>query len=77
MYGARMVRWDLLRAVGHLATFLTKWTREEDRKLHRMISYIRSTCGYQCLGFIGDHPDELKLALFTDAHLAGDRRDMK
>ena len=33
LYGARIARFDLLRAIGGLATKLTKWTTLEDRKL--------------------------------------------
>ena len=77
MYGARMARPDLLRCVGHLATYLTKWTRAEDEKLHRMMAYIKKTLPYRQIGYIGDHPDELKLGLFVDSDLAGDRRDCK
>jgi hypothetical protein len=29
------------------------------------------------IGFIGDPPDKLKLALFSDADFAGDRNDLK
>ena len=34
LYAARLCRFDLLRAVCRLATFVTKWTSECDRKLH-------------------------------------------
>ena len=77
MYAARLARPDLLRCVGHLAGYLTKWNPEEDRKLHRMMGYINSTLGYRQIGFIGDEPDQLKLSLYTDADFAGDRKDSK
>ena len=35
---ARLCRFDLLRAVCHLAIFVTKWTSECDRELHRLVS---------------------------------------
>ena len=37
LWAARLARFDLLRAVSHLATFVTKWTSECDRRLHRLI----------------------------------------
>jgi hypothetical protein len=37
LYGARMGRWDLLKAVTSLATYLTKWSKACDRALFRLI----------------------------------------
>ena len=53
MYAARMARHDTLRAVGNLATYLTKWGRAEDEKLHRFISYLNSTKDLKQVGFVG------------------------
>ena len=39
-YAAREARPDLLRAVGHLTRFLTRWTKECDRRLHRLVEYV-------------------------------------
>ena len=38
LYAARMARFDLLRAINHLASFVTKWNRECDKKLHRLVA---------------------------------------
>ena len=35
MYAARMARPDLLRTIAYLARYLTKWTEDHDKKLHR------------------------------------------
>ena len=37
LYGARMARFDLLRAVCSLACSITKWDKDCDRKLHRLM----------------------------------------
>ena len=37
LYGARMARPDLLRAVGSLACRITKWTPRCDRELYRLM----------------------------------------
>ena len=37
LYAARMARFDLLRAVCHLACFITKWTPECDKRPHRLV----------------------------------------
>ena len=44
LYCARMARYDLLRATCGLAAQVTKWTPSCDRKLHRLMAYIKSTC---------------------------------
>ena len=38
LYGARMARFDLLRATCALASNVTRWTRSDDRKLFRLVS---------------------------------------
>ncbi len=77
MYAARLARFDLLRCVGHLATYLTKWDSEQDDKLSRMMSYVNCSGHYRQIGFLGDPLDKVELGLFCDADFAGDRRDSK
>ena len=72
MYLARFARHDLLRAVGALATMITKWTPLCDRKLFQIIKYLNGSVAWRQIGFIGDGPDELELGLFSDANFAGD-----
>ena len=48
LYGACMVRFDLLRAVCHLACYVTKWTAVCDRRLHRLMSYIHHSVTNSC-----------------------------
>jgi hypothetical protein len=43
LHGARMARFDILRAITHLACSLTRWSSECDRRLHRLMCYINST----------------------------------
>ena len=43
LYAARMSRPDLLRAVSHLACFVTKWDEQCDLRLNRVVSYIQQT----------------------------------
>ena len=54
MYAARMARYDLLRQVQCLATFMTKWTRQQDLELHRLVCYIDTTKKWKTVGWIGD-----------------------
>ena len=77
MYMARFGRFDLLRAIGSLASRLTKWDKLCDRKLWRIIQYLAGTKHWKQIGFVGDSTKDLELGLFTDADFAGDRSDMK
>merc|ERR1711911_68134 len=77
MYAARMAKPELQRCIGALATQLTKWTDYEDRRLHRMMAYLHSRVEDMLVGFIADPPSELRIALFTDADFAGDKKDFK
>ena len=77
MYGARMARPDLLRCVGKLANYLTKWGELQDKMLLRMINYIISSMSLRQLGFIGDPADKLELWFCVDSYFTGDREDMK
>jgi hypothetical protein len=40
LYCARLARFDLLKAISSLATKITKWTRNCDKKLHQLMCYI-------------------------------------
>ena len=71
LYAARTARFDLLRAICHLACFITKWSVECDDKLHRLMSYISSSLKYRTVGWIGDLPDQLVPHFYADADFAG------
>ncbi len=73
LYGARLARFDLPKAVGMLASKITRWDRDCDRQLHRLVSYIKCTTHYRLTGFCGntESRDDLKIELFADADFAG------
>ena len=71
LYGARMARFDLLRAICHLACFVTKWDAECDKKLHRLMCYVHSTYHYRLVGWVGDEAENIEPHVFADADLAG------
>ena len=75
LYGARMARFDLLRAVCALATCVTKWDHDCDRKLHRLMCYIWSTKHYRLIGWVGDN--DVDPNLYTDADFAGNSYNMR
>ena len=71
LWAARLARFDLLRAVSHLATFVTKWSSECDRKLHRLVGYINATKSHRMIGWVGDELRCIQPHLFADADFAG------
>ena len=77
LYAARMARFDLLRVVASLATELTRWTEDCDRRLHRLVCYIWSTKHYRLIGVVADPPSSLSPHLFADADFAGGKRTMR
>ena len=59
LYAARYARFDLLRAVCALAQQVTKWTRECDLKLYRLLCYIAGSLDIRMTGWVGDPPRRL------------------
>ena len=79
LYGARLARWDLLRAIGILSSRVTKWSASCDKALHRLMCYVNTTCDYTMTGYVGkgDKFEDFHLGLYADADLAGDRPGYK
>ena len=71
LYAAHMARFDLLRAVGPLASKVTKWDEACDRRLYRLMCYIDSTRHSRMVSWVGDNKSELGPHLYADADLAG------
>ena len=77
LYCARFARPDILRATCKLASRVSKWTRECDRRLHKLMSYLHSTKHVIYRGYVGDEIEKCHVALFCDADYAGDKNDSK
>ena len=43
LYAARIARFDLLRSTNALARNVTKWTRDDDARLHHLMCFVNST----------------------------------
>ena len=71
LYGARMARFGLLRAVCSLATQITKWGACCDKRLHRLMCYIKGSIDVRMVGSVGDEPQDVSPVLFADADFAG------
>ena len=77
LYLARIGRPDILWSVNKLAPSITKWTKACDRRLNRLISYIRHTCEYTQYCHVGNTAKQCRLGLFQDSDFAGDLEDSK
>ena len=77
LYAARMCRYDLLKAVGSLASRVTKWDKICDEELHRLVSYIQHNKHIVMVSYVGDSPKELFLQLYSDADFASDLRSSR
>ena len=77
LYGARMARYDLIRPVQALATFLHEWDSDCDLRLNRLISYIQSTIHYRQVAWVGDTIEKLGPHLYADADFAGCPRTLR
>ncbi len=71
LYAARLARFDLLRAIGHLSTYFTCWDDDCDRRLHRLMCYIHSTLSLRSVGWVGDDLSLCRLHLYADADFGG------
>ena len=60
-----------------LARKVSRWCKECDRRLHRLVSYMNKTQAWVQHSYVGDTFDEIRLGLFTDADFAGDKSDSK
>ena len=76
LYAARMARPDLLRAVGGLASEVSKWTRASDKKLYKLMCYVDSSKDYVMKGWVSQKTDlgDVFQRLFADADWAGDKK---
>ena len=74
LYGARMARFDLLRAVGGLSTMVTKWDAICNCELYRLMCYLESSLHMRLVSCVGDSYGNLGPHVYADADFAGDRR---
>ncbi|MFM7989056.1 MAG: hypothetical protein ACKPKO_58060, partial [Candidatus Fonsibacter sp.] len=59
LWVARFSRPDLLRAVNHLATKVTKLTSTCDAMMQRLMGYIQATLHLRMVGWVGDSSKQL------------------
>jgi hypothetical protein len=72
LYGARLVRFELLWPICSSARQVTKWTRACGKRLHRLMCYIHHTVDHSLESFVGDDAQYCHPVLYSDADFAGD-----
>ena len=55
----------------HWHVNVTKWTKDDDARLHHLMCYVNSTLSLKMIGWVGDKIEDLSLGLFADADFAG------
>ena len=71
LYLARIGRPDILRSVNKLARSITKWTKDCDKRLNRLISHVHHTCEYKQYCHVGNTAKQCRLGLFQDSDFRG------
>ena len=71
LYAARIARFDLLRSINMLARNVTKWSKNDDIKLHHLLCYVNSTKGQKLIGWVGDELTALQIGILAEADYAG------
>ena len=77
LYLARIGRPDILWSVDKLARSITKWKKACDKRLSRLIAYIRHTCDYEQYCHVGNTAKQCRLGRIQDSDFAGDLEDSK
>ena len=77
LWSARLARPDLMKGISDLTRKITTWSRADDRRLYRLMSYLKGTPDYMLEGHIRDDPSTLHLSLYTDADHASGIQDVK
>ena len=68
---ARLSRPDLLVTSTTLASHVCSWSKNDDRRVHRLVGYILNSVDHAMILCINDPPSELRLALYCDSDFAG------
>ena len=67
---SRLARPDLSFIVTHLASWVSKWTKFEDRQLFRLMSYLRHSAHLTLQGTVSQTETNCSLEVYTDADFA-------
>ena len=77
LWAARLSRPDVIKAIGDLTRRVTKWSRADDKRLHRLMNYLWESREYCLKSRIADRQEDLRLVLYTDADHSSAVEDAK
>ena len=77
MWLCRIGRPDVMIGVVQCAKHVTCWSLNDDKRIQRIVGYLKSTSDYAHVIKINDIPSDLSLSLYCDADFGGDVKDMK
>ena len=77
MWLCRIGRPDVMTGVVQCAKHVTCWSLNDDKRVQRIVGYLKSTSDYAHVIKINDSPSDLSLSLYCDADFGGDIKDMK
>ena len=77
LWCARLARPDLNKAISDLTRRLTCWSVADDKRLHRLMSYLYGSRKFTLKGYIRDPPELLRLCCYTDADHCSAQEDTK
>ena len=77
LWCARLAHPDLMKGIADLTRRLTVWARADDKRLHRLMSYLYGSREFRLKGQIADPADKLYLCLYTDADHCSAQEDTK
>ena len=61
LWAARLARPDIQKPICDLATKVQCWSRNDDKRLHRLMCYMNSSQFFTLTGKVNDAPELLKL----------------
>ena len=67
LWAARLSRPDLTKAITALASKVSKWTKNHDRMLYRLMCYMWSTKEHELGGYVNDLLEDLWFELYVEA----------
>ena len=76
MWLCRIARPDIMIGVTQRAKHVTCWSLNDDKRIQRIVGYLKSISDYAHVMKISDSPSEPSLSLYCDANF-GDLKDMK
>ena len=77
LYGARYARYDLLKSISRLASCVSYWDLDCDKRLMRLLSYVKGSLSKRLVGWVGDPLHEVQPHVYADADFAGCPRTLR